>query len=36
MGKKARVCKKEWFWLGLFPISCSKEIKQPTRGDLRR
>ena len=35
-GRKARVCKKEWFWLGLLPISCSKENKQPTRGDLKR
>ena len=22
-GRKVRVCKKEWFWLGLLPISSS-------------
>ena len=35
MRRKASVCKDEWLWLGLLPSSCSKEIKQPTRGDLK-
>ena len=35
-GRKSRVCKEEWFWLGLLSISCSYETKQHTRGDLKR
>ena len=36
MRRKARVCKEDGLLLGLLPNSCSKEIKQPTRGDLKR